>query len=277
MSTALDTVQEHRAEEASERLKVSVALKERVLRDGQETIVPARDLVPGDVVLLSAGDLVPADGYIIEARDFLVNEALLTGESYPVEKHNAPEGVKSAMVADANNAAFVGSSVISGSAGLLVSATGRATQLGQISGTLRRAPPPGALEQGTCGFGMLIVRMTEILVLFVLLINLLFQRPLLQSFLFAVALAVGLTPELLPMIVSVTLARGALRMAKAQVIVKRLGAIHDLGSMDVLCTDKTGTLTEAIPPGVRIILLRPAARRRYPRSTGQRLDDSLIA
>jgi len=149
------------------------------------------------------------------------------------------------MVADATNAAFMGSSVISGSAGLLVSATGRATQLGQISGTLRRAPPPGALEQGTHGFGMLIVQMTEILVLFVLLINLLFQRPLLQSFLFAVALAVGLTPELLPMIVSVTLARGALRMAKAQVIVKRLGAIHDLGSMDVLCTDKTGTLTEA--------------------------------
>jgi Mg2+-importing ATPase len=149
------------------------------------------------------------------------------------------------MVADATNAAFMGSSVISGSARLLVSATGRATQLGQISGTLRRAPPPGALEQGTYEFGMLIVRMTEILVLFVLLINLLFQRPLLQSFLFAVALAVGLTPELLPMIVSVTLARGALRMAKAQVIVKRLGAIHDLGSMDVLCTDKTGTLTEA--------------------------------
>ena len=183
MSAALDTVQEHRAEEAAERLKVSVALKEQVLRDGQEIIVPARDLVPGDVVLLAAGDLVPADGRILEARDFLVNEALLTGESYPAEKHSAAEGVKSAMVADATNAGFMGSSVISGSARLLVSATGRATQLGQISGTLRRAPPPGALEQGTYEFGMLIVRMTEILVLFVLLINLLFQRPLLQSFL----------------------------------------------------------------------------------------------
>ena len=139
----------------------------------------------------------------------------------------------------------MGSSVMNGSARLMVCGTGLATQLGQISSSLRRAPPPSALEQGTHRFGMLIVRLTEILVLFVLLINLLFHRPWLESFLFAVALAVGLTPELLPMIVSVTLARGAIRMAKAQVIVKRLGAIHDLGSMDVLCTDKTGTLTEA--------------------------------
>ena len=134
---------------------------------------------------------------------------------------------------------------MNGSARLLVCATGLTTQLGQISSSLRRAPPPSALDQGTHRFGMLIVRFTEVLVLFVLLINLLFHRPWLESFLFAVALAVGLTPELLPMIVSVTLARGAIRMAKAQVIVKRLGAIHDLGSMDVLCTDKTGTLTEA--------------------------------
>src|ERR1700737_1546589 len=138
----------------------------------------------------------------------------------------------------------MGSSVMSGSARLIVCGTGLATQLGQISSTLRRAPPPSAMDQGTHRFGMLIVRFTEILVLFVLLINLLFHRPWLQSFLFAVALAVGLTPELLPMIVSVTLARGAIRRARAHVIVQRLGAIHDLGSMDVLCTDKTGTITE---------------------------------
>src|SRR6202022_640374 len=139
----------------------------------------------------------------------------------------------------------MGSSVMSGSARLIVCGTGLATQLGQISSTLRRAPPPSAMDQGTHRFGMLVVPFTEILVLFVLLINLLFLRPWLQSFLFAVALAVGLTPELLPMIVSVTLARGAIRMARAHGIVKRLGAIHDLGSMDVLCTDKTGTLPEA--------------------------------
>src|SRR5579863_204229 len=245
MSAVLDTVQEYRAEEAAEHLKVSVALKEQVLRDGQEVTVLGRDLVPGDIVLLAAGDLVPADGRIIEARDFFVDEALLTGESYPAEKQARDAGVDSPEVAEASNAAFMGSSVMSGSARLMVCRTGLATELGQISSSLRRAPPPSALDQGAHRFGMLIVRFTEVLVLFVLLINLLFHRPWLESFLFAVALAVGLTPELLPMIISVTLARGAIRMAKAQVIVKRLGAIHDLGSMDVLCTDKTGTLTEA--------------------------------
>ncbi len=245
MSAVLDTVQEHRAEEAAERLKISVALREKVLRDGREITAPAAELVPGDVVLLAAGDLVPADGRLLEARDFFVNEALLTGESYPAEKRASDDGVDSPEVASATNAAFMGSSVMNGSARLMVCSTGLATQLGQISSSLRRAPPPSALDRGTYRFGMLIVRFTEILVLFVLLINLLFHRPWLESFLFAVALAVGLTPELLPMIVSVTLARGAIRMAKAQVIVKRLGAIHDLGSMDVLCTDKTGTLTEA--------------------------------
>ncbi len=244
-SALLDTVQEFRAKEAAESLRVSVALKERVLRDGQEVTVLGPDLVPGDIVFLAAGDLVPADGRLVEARDFFVNEALLTGESYPAEKHECHEGVETLEVARATNAAFMGSSVMNGSARLLVCATGLTTELGKISNSLRQAPPPTAMDQGTHRFGMLIVRFTEVLVLFVLLINLLFHRPWLDSFLFAVALAVGLTPELLPMIVSVTLARGAIRMAKAQVIVKRLAAIHDLGSMDILCTDKTGTLTEA--------------------------------
>lgn len=254
MSALLDTVQEYRAKEAAESLKVSVALKEQVLRDGREVTVLGHDLVPGDVVLLAAGDLVPADGRLVEARDLFVNEALLTGESYPAEKHACDEGVETPDIASATNAAFMGSSVMNGSAKLLIFGTGLTTQLGQISSSLRRAPPPSAMDQGTHQFGMLIVRFTQILVLFVLLINLLFHRPWLESFLFAVALAVGLTPELLPMIVSVTLARGAVRMAKTQVIVKRLGAIHDLGSMDVLCTDKTGTLTEA-----RISLARQVA------------------
>jgi Mg2+-importing ATPase len=245
ISASLDTLQEYRAEQAAEHLKVEVALKEQVLRDGREVTVPSRDLVSGDVVLLAAGDLVPADGRLIDTRDFFVNEALLTGESYPAEKHARDEGLDTQEVAATRNAAFMGSSVMNGSARFLVCSTGLRTQLGQISSTLRRAPPPSALDQGTRQFGLLIVRLTEILVLFVLLVNLLFHRPWLASFLFAVALAVGLTPELLPMIVSVTLARGALRMARAHVIVKRLAAIHDLGSMDILCTDKTGTLTEA--------------------------------
>src|SRR5439155_24330112 len=179
MSAALDTVQEHRAAEAAERLKVSVALQEQVLRDGQEVTMPGQDLVPGDVVLLAAGDLVPADGRLLEARDFFVNEALLTGEPYPAEKRATIEGVASPELTAAVNAVFMGGSIVSGSAKLLVCATGLTTQLGQISGTLRRAPPPTALDLGTHRFGMLIVRLTEILVLFVLLINLIFQRPLL--------------------------------------------------------------------------------------------------
>ena len=245
LSVLLDSVQEYRAEQAAEQLKVSVALKEQVLRDGREITIRADQLVPGDVVLLAAGDLVPADGRLLEARDFFVNEGLLTGESYPTEKHVAAEGTANVDVAQAANAAFMGTSIVSGSAKLLLCATGNATQLGEISATLRHTPPPAALERGVYEFGILIVRLTILLVLFVLLVNTFFHRPLLESFLFALALAVGLTPELLPMIVSVTLARGAIRMAKQKVIVKRLAAIHDLGSMDVLCTDKTGTLTEA--------------------------------
>src|SRR5205085_6877530 len=156
--------QEFRAEQAAEHLKVSVALKEQVLRDGQEVTVPGQDLVPGDVVLLAAGDLVPADGRLLEARDFFVNEALLTCESYPAEKRAHDEGVDSLEIAEATNAAFMGSSVMNGSARLMVCGTGLTTQLGQISSSLRRAPAPSALEQGTHRFGMVLVRLTEILV-----------------------------------------------------------------------------------------------------------------
>ena len=247
---------------AAEQLKVSVALKEHVLRDGREITIRADQLVPGDVVLLAAGDMVPADGRLLEARDFFVNEGLLTGESYPTEKRVVAEGTANVDVAQAANAAFMGTSVVSGSAKLLLCATGNATQLGEISATLRHTPPPAALERGVYDFGLLIVRLTILLVLFVLLVNTFFHRPLLESFLFALALAVGLTPELLPMIVSVTLARGAMRMAKQKVIVKRLAAIHDLGSMDVLCTDKTGTLTEAKIALIRHITLSGADSER---------------
>ncbi|MGA9002169.1 MAG: magnesium-translocating P-type ATPase [Pseudolabrys sp.] len=262
LSVLLDSVQEYRAERAAEQLKVSVALKEHVLRDGREITIRADQLVPGDVVLLAAGDMVPADGRLLEARDFFVNEGLLTGESYPTEKHVVAEGTANVDVAQAANAAFMGTSVVSGSAKLLLCATGNATQLGEISATLRHTPPPAALERGVYDFGLLIVRLTILLVLFVLLVNTFFHRSLLESFLFALALAVGLTPELLPMIVSVTLARGAMRMAKQKVIVKRLAAIHDLGSMDVLCTDKTGTLTEAKIALIRHITLSGADSER---------------
>jgi len=233
----LDFVQEHRASRAAEKLSESVALQSRVIRDGTPVMISAKGIVPGDVVMLSAGDLVPGDGRILESRDFFVNEALLTGEPYPVEKSHDADGD--------NARAFMGSSVMSGSAHVLVERTGSATTVGQIAKSLNKAPPPSAFELGARQFGMMIMRLTVMLVLFVVLVNAISHKPFFESFLFAVALAVGLTPELLPMVVSVTLAKGALRMADKHVIVKKLSAIHSLGSMDVLCTDKTGTLTDA--------------------------------
>ena len=237
----LDFVQARRAGRAAERLRASVALRARALRDGAWRTLPAAQLVPGDLVQLAAGDLVPADGEVVEARDLFVREALLTGEPYPVEKRAAA----GAGADEAACAVFAGSSVLSGSALLRVRSTGRATRLGGIAETLRRERPPTAFERGIRRFGALVVRMTVVLVLLVVAVHAATGRPLEQTLLFAVALAVGLAPELLPMVVSVTLARGALRLAAAKVVVKRLSAIQDLGSMDILCTDKTGTLTEA--------------------------------
>jgi Mg2+-importing ATPase len=245
LSVTLDFVQEYRAGRAAERLKQSVAVRATVVRNGQAVEITGDRIVPGDVVLLKPGGLVPADGRVLEARDLFVNQALLTGEPYPVEKHAGEIGDTTSDLSAASNAAFMGSSVVSGSASLLVCRTGPSTALGEISDSLAAKPPATAFESGIRNFGLLILRLAILMVLFVLLVNAIFHRPWLQSFLFAVALAVGLTPELLPMIVSVTLARGALRMAKERVIVRRLPAVHDLGSMDVLCTDKTGTLTEA--------------------------------
>jgi Mg2+-importing ATPase len=245
LSVTLDFIQEHRAGKAAEKLRQSVAIRVQALRDGRSSDIPAASLVPGDLVMLMAGDLVPGDGRVLHAKDFFVNQAILTGESYPVEKASGdlPEGGHD--MADAVNSVFMGTSVVSGSAMVLICRTGPATSLGEIAVSLTTKAPPTSFEQGIQRFGIFIMRFTILLVLFVVLINAFFHRPWLESFLFAVALAVGLTPELLPMIVSVTLARGALRMAKKKVIVKRLASIHNLGSMEVLCTDKTGTLTEA--------------------------------
>jgi Mg2+-importing ATPase len=243
-SVTLDFVQEYRAGQAAERLRQSVAVRGQALRDGKPLEIPLAELVPGDVALLAAGDLVPCDGRVLEAKDFFVNQALLTGEPYPVEK--APgELPGETEILSAVNTVLLGTSVVSGTARVLMCRTGQNTELGEIADTLLAKAPPTAFEQGTYRFGILIMRVTVLLVLFVLLVNTFFQRPWLESFLFAVALAVGFTPELLPMVVSVTLSRGALRMAASKVIVKRLASIHNLGSMDVFCTDKTGTLTEA--------------------------------
>jgi Mg2+-importing ATPase len=221
-----------------------VAVRAKVLREGHALEIPLAGIVPGDVAILAAGDMIPGDSRVLEAKDLFLNEALLTGEPFPVEKTPSEQPGLTELLR-AGNCVFMGTSVISGSAKVLVCRTGQDTSLGEIADTLTAKAPANSFQQGTQKFGILIMRMTILLVLFVLLANALFHRPWLESFLFAVALAVGLTPELLPMVVSVTLARGALRMSAKKVIVKRLDSIQNLGSMDVLCTDKTGTLTEA--------------------------------
>lgn len=248
VSVALDVTQEHRAEAAAEALRRSVAVQARVLRDGRPAEIPTEDVVPGDIVDLSAGDLVPADGIVLDSHAAQVNEALLTGEPYPVEKRPGPDAVENP--ADAASAMFGGTAMVAGTARMLVVATGAHARFGGIAAALGTEAPPSAFQRGLHAFGVLILRLTGFLVLFVLLTHLVSGRPALDSFLFAVALAVGLTPELLPMVMTVTLSRGALRMAARRVVVKRLAAIHDLGAMDVLCTDKTGTLTEG-----RIVLV----------------------
>ena len=241
-SITLDIVQEHHAEVAVETLRRSVAVKADVRRDGAVIAVPVEDL-PGDIVELRTGDLVPADGVVLEAHNAQVSESLMTGEAFPSVKSNEP--CNSATPADASNALFAGTSVVGGSALMAVAATGPETRFGAIAAALSANEPPTALERGIHNLGLLILKLTIFLMLFVLFAHLVAGRPPIESFLFAVALAVGLTPELLPMVTTVTLARGALRMAQKKVVVKRLSAIHDLGAMDMLCVDKTGTLTQA--------------------------------
>jgi Mg2+-importing ATPase len=242
-SSLLGFYQEYRASTAVEELKRRLALTARVLRDGAERVLPVTQIVPGDVILLSAGNLIPADGVLIEAQDFLVSEASMTGESFPVEKRPgvvAPE----APLVERTNTVFLGASVRSGTAKVLVVRTGRRTEFGAIAARLRARPPETDFARGVRQFGYLLIRVMVIIVLFVLTVNLLLDRPVIESLLFAVALAVGLSPELLPAIISVTLSAGARAMSKRGVIVRRLDAIENLGSMTVLCTDKTGTLTE---------------------------------
>ncbi|MHB2169995.1 magnesium-translocating P-type ATPase [Alsobacter sp. R-9] len=243
VSVGLDVLQEHRAERAVDALRRSIAVRARIRRDGRYTERPVEDVVPGDVISLEPGDLVPADGIVLESRNGMVNEALLTGEPYPVEKRVGPSDAEEPS--EAFDALFGGTALVSGRLTMLVVATGARTRFGGIASALEADEPPTAFERGLHQLGVLILRLTTLLVLFVLLAHLAFHRPALEAFMFAVALAVGLTPELLPMVTTVTLSRGALRMARKRVIVKRLAAIHDFGAIDVLCTDKTGTLTEA--------------------------------
>ena len=244
-STMLGFVQEYRASSAVERLRSQVSIKASVVRDGRTRLLPSEQLVPGDVVLLSAGSLVPADGVVLEANDFFVKQAVLTGETFPTEK--TPGVVAAtASLAERTNTVFMGTSVGSGAARVLIVQTGRATVFGQIAQRLSLRPPETEFERGIQRFGYLLTRVMLVMVVVVLAANVLRARPPIDSLLFALALAVGLAPELLPAIISITLSHGAQRMAKRGVIVRRLNAIENFGSMDVLCTDKTGTLTEGV-------------------------------
>jgi Mg2+-importing ATPase len=242
LSAALNFIQTYRSQRAVERIRKEVAPTANALRDGNWTEIPRRELVPDDVIRLTAGDLVPADAWLLKVRDLHVQEAALTGESLPVEKEALDLHTISQDTSDGHKV-FLGTSVVSGTGTALVMATGKNTAFGDIATRLATKPPETEFERGTRQFGLLIMKTTILLVLFVLLVSVVLHHNFLESLLFAVALAVGLTPEFLPMITTVTLGQGAVHMARKKVIVKHLEAMQNFGSIDVLCSDKTGTLT----------------------------------
>lgn len=235
--------QERGAENAVQKLLVMVQIKATCERDGKPVDIHIEEVVAGDILVLNAGDLVPADSLILESRDLFVNEAALTGETFPVEKSVAVLAPDTPL-GKRTNSLFLGTSIVSGMARAVAVQTGRATEFGKISQTLTHKPPETEFERGIRRFGYLLMEVTLVLVLGIFAANVYFHRPVLDSLLFSLALAVGLTPQLLPAIISINLAHGAKKMAQEKVIVKRLAAIENFGSMDVLCMDKTGTLTE---------------------------------
>jgi Mg2+-importing ATPase len=237
--------QEHSATRAVQALLAMVQIKATVLRDGRAQDVAIEAIVPGDVVIVRAGDLVPGDCLIAESKDLFVDEATLTGETYPAEKS---VGVLTAEtpLAKRTNALWMGTHVVSGTANAVVVSTGKQTEFGKVSERLKLRPAETEFERGIRRFGYFLMLVTLVLVMAILAINLYLERPALESLLFSLALAVGLTPQLLPAIISINLAQGAKRMAQARVIVKRLASIENFGSMNVICSDKTGTLTEGI-------------------------------
>ncbi|MEH2003429.1 MAG: magnesium-translocating P-type ATPase [Nostoc sp.] len=235
--------QERGASNAVEKLLALVQVKATVLRDGQSQEIPNEEVVRGDIVLLSAGKNIPGDCLVLESKDLSVNEAALTGETYPTDKLSGVLPAETGL-SQRTNSLYLGTNVISGTAKAVVVHTGKETEFGKVSERLKLRPSETEFERGLSKFGYFLMEVTLILVVLIFVANVYLHRPVLESFLFSLALAVGLTPQLLPAIVSVNLARGAKKMAKKQVIVKRLPAIENFGSMNVFCTDKTGTLTE---------------------------------
>ena len=241
-SAILSFVQENNAHHASDKLRLQVILKSVVLRDGQKQSFPTDQVVPGDVVILSAGSLIPADCVVLESKDFFVSQAVLTGETFPVEKLPGVLPEKASLV-ERTNMVFMGTNVRSGSATVLIVQTGLETAFGQIAARLSLRPPETEFERGIRRLGYLLTEFMLVLVIAIFALNVFMKKPALDSLLFSVALAVGLTPQLLPAIININLSKGAQVMAKLGVIVRRLESLENFGSMNVLCTDKTGTLT----------------------------------
>ncbi len=244
LSATLRFVQEARADAAAAKLKAMIHVTANVFRDGKAQEMPLRDLVPGDIINLHAGDMIPGDVRVLTAKDLFVSQGTLTGESYPVEKFHDSDTKPSNSPIDLKNICFMGTSVESGTATAVVVVTGVNTYLGTMAGSITEEAPPTSFDRGLSRFTWLMIKLMAVMVPLVFLINGFTKHDWKSAFFFAMAVAVGLTPEMLPMIVSVCLSKGAIAMSRKKVIVKRLNAIQNFGGMDVLCTDKTGTLTE---------------------------------
>lgn len=244
ISAVVDFANTFRSERAVERLAERVKTLSRVRRDGKEKEVDAKSLVPDDIVLLSAGSLIPADAEVLEARDFFVNQSAFTGESFPTEKQPLGERKPAERITDRDDRVFMGTSVVSGFATVRIVQTGAQTEYGKIASHVSEGKGETDFERNIRGFSLFVMRLNFVLVGLVLLVNTLLGRDFVESLTFSIAIAIGLTPELLPVMLSVSLARGSVRMAKKHAIVKNLSSIQNFGSMTVLCTDKTGTLTQ---------------------------------
>ena len=244
LSVVLAYVQEHRSSKAVEKLNAMVQTNSLVMRGGKEYDIPIAEIVPGEIVILQAGALVPADLRLISAKDFFVSQSSLTGESMPVEKHAEPTDVTGRGVIELQNACFQGSNVVSGTARGLVVNTGSKTHFGSIAEKLSGQRAQTSFDKGIAGFTWLMIRFMVVMVAIVFLIVGVTKHDWAEALLFSLSVAVGLTPEMLPMIVTVNLSKGAMAMSRKKVIVKRLNSIQNFGAIDILCTDKTGTLTQ---------------------------------
>jgi Mg2+-importing ATPase len=242
-SATLDFFEEHNAGQAVKKLLEEIKTTTTVIRSGKHKEVKISQICVGDIIFLNSGDLVPADARVISAKDFFINQSALTGESMPCEKIEHPVEADHKTFAELENMVYAGTNIISGSGTVVIINTAQNTEFGKIAGSLIK-PVKSEFEDGIVHFGYFIMKVILFLVMFIFLFNAIFRHQILESFLFAVAIAVGITPELLPMIMSITMSRGALRMAKKGAVVKKLSAIPNFGGMDILCTDKTGTLTE---------------------------------